>query len=212
MDSLSSLDCYLDHPEGEFNSGLFDYHAELLKLARRLTRTFALTLHLPEDVFDQYIKRPDAGMRVLHYPAQTRSRDDQQGIGAHTDVECFTIVTQDDAGGLEVLNKKGHWVKAKPIPGSFVVNIADCFQRQMNDFFVSTVHRVINESGKECYSAPLFLGLRSEQSVGPRANLHRRTEPHEVSGHDCRRVLRLEDQQAEKLRAAECCTCKHVVV
>lgn len=73
----------------EFKKGLFDYHAELLKLSRRLTRTFALAFHLPEDVFDQYIKRPEAGMRVLHYPAQTRSRDEQQGIGAHTDVECF---------------------------------------------------------------------------------------------------------------------------
>ena len=87
--------------------------------------------------------------------------------GAHTDVECFTIVTQDDCGGLEVLSKQGRWIRAKPVPGSFVVNIADCFMRQTNDFFVSTVHRVINESGKERYSAPFFFGFDRSKVLNP---------------------------------------------
>lgn len=65
----------------EFRQALHAYHTELLQLSRRLSRIFALALRLPEDSFDQYIKRPEAGMRVLHYPAQQRSRDDQQGIG-----------------------------------------------------------------------------------------------------------------------------------
>lgn len=98
-------------------------------------------------------------MRILHYPEQKHSVEDQNGIGAHTDAECFTIVTQDSAGGLEVLSKGGTWIKAEPMPGSFVVNIADCFMRQTNDFFVSTVHRVINKSGRERYSAPFFFGF-----------------------------------------------------
>ena len=88
-----------------------------------------------------------------------KSVDDQLGIGAHTDFECFTFVTQDETGGLEVLSKSGYWVKAKPIHGSLVVNIADCFMRQTNDFFVSTVHRVVNQSGVERYSCPFFFGF-----------------------------------------------------
>ena len=68
-------------------------------------------------------------------------------------------VTQDDSGGLEVLGKNGSWIKADPVPNSFMVNIADCFMCQTNDFFVSTVHRVINKSGKERYSAPFFFGF-----------------------------------------------------
>lgn len=106
-------------------------------------------------------------MRILHYPEQKHSVDDQNGIGAHTDVECFTIVTQDSAGGLEVLSKSGAWIKAKPIPGSFVVNIADSFMRQTNDFFVSTIHRVINKSGKERYSAPFFFGFDRAKLLEP---------------------------------------------
>lgn len=150
-----------------FREGLFAYHTQLLQLSRRLTKVFALALHLPEDFFDEYTKRPEAGMRILHYPEQIESADEQQGIGAHTDVECFTIVTQDDSGGLEVLSKSGNWIKADPIPGSFVVNIADCFMRQTNDFFVSTVHRVINKSGKERYSAPFFFGFDREKLLEP---------------------------------------------
>ncbi|KAI1778578.1 putative isopenicillin N synthetase [Hypoxylon cercidicola] len=142
-----------------FREGLYAYHTQLLRLSRRLARIFALALHLPEEYFDQYVKQPEAGMRILHYPEQKHTADEQNGIGAHTDVECFTIVTQDSAGGLEVLSKNGNWVKAEPIPDSFVVNIADCFMRQTNDFFVSTVHRVINKSGKERYSAPFFFGF-----------------------------------------------------
>lgn len=70
------------------------------------------------------------------------------------------MVTQDSTpSGLEVLSKSGHWVKAPPVPGAFVVNIADCFMRQTNDYFVSTVHRVVNRSGRERYSLPFFFGF-----------------------------------------------------
>lgn len=142
-----------------FRKAMYAYHTPLVQFSRKLTRTFALALDLPETYFDAYVARPEAGMRILHYPQQQHSIDDQNGIGAHTDVECFTIVTQDDCGGLQVLSKSGQWINAKPVPGSFVVNIADCFMRQTNDFFVSTVHRVINKSGRERYSAPFFWGF-----------------------------------------------------
>lgn len=150
-----------------FREGLYAYHTKLLQLSRRLTRIFALALHLPEDSFDEYIRQPEAGARILHYPQQSASVDEQNGIGAHTDVECFTIVNQDETGGLEVLSKTGAWVKARPIPGSFVVNIADAFMRQTNDFFVSTIHRVINRNGRERYSAPFFFGFDRAKLLEP---------------------------------------------
>ncbi|KAL3490203.1 hypothetical protein BJX62DRAFT_207638 [Aspergillus germanicus] len=54
---------------------------------------------------------------------QTTHRDEQNGIGAHTDVEFFTIIAC-DTEGLEVLGKSRNWIKVKPIPGAFVVNFA----------------------------------------------------------------------------------------
>jgi isopenicillin N synthase-like dioxygenase len=121
---------------------------------------------MPENAFDEYVHRPEAGMRILRYPEQKASRDEQTGIGSHTDVECFTIVTQDSAG-LEVLNKDGSWIKVQPVKDAFVVNIADCFMRQTNDFFVSTIHRVINENGKERYSVPFFWGFSRNAVLNP---------------------------------------------
>ncbi len=61
----------------------------------------------------------------------------------------------------------GDWIQATPIPSSLVVNIADAFMRQTNDFFVSTVHRVINHSGRERYSAPFFFGFDREKLLHP---------------------------------------------
>ncbi|KAH7028091.1 uncharacterized protein B0I36DRAFT_328598 [Microdochium trichocladiopsis] len=150
-----------------FQEGVMAYHAQLLRFSRRLARIFALALHMPEDYFDAYTAQPEAGMRILHYPEQEHSVDEQNGIGAHTDVESFTIVTQDDTGGLEVLGKDGHWIKATPVPGAFVVNIADCFMRQTNDFFVSTIHRVVNKSGRERYSVPFFFGFDRSMRLDP---------------------------------------------
>ncbi|KAK5206090.1 hypothetical protein LTR41_008372 [Exophiala xenobiotica] len=150
----------------EFKKRLCAYQTEMIRLARRLTRMFALALHIPENSFDDVVKRPEAGARILHYPKQEASRDDQNGIGAHTDVEYFTIITA-DTEGLEVLSKSGRWIKVKPTPGSFIVNIADCFMRQTNDFFVSTVHRVINESGRERYSVPFFWGFDRQSVLNP---------------------------------------------
>lgn len=150
-----------------FREGLYAYHTTLLQFSRRLTRVFALALDVPEDTFDKYVKHPEAEMRLSHYPDQKVSIDDQHGLSGHTDFESFTIVTQNDIAGLEVLSKAGHWIKAPPVPGSFVINIADCLMRQTNDYFKSTVHRVINQSGNERYSIPFFFGFDTTMKLEP---------------------------------------------
>ncbi|KIV93483.1 hypothetical protein PV10_04694 [Exophiala mesophila] len=150
-----------------FKEALYEHHSKLLSLARRMVRVFALALHLPENFFDDYVDRPEAAMRIAHYPQQEASSLDQLGIGAHTDFECFTLLTQDHNGGLEVLSKSGYWINAKPIPGAMVVNIADCLMRQTNDYFVSTVHRVVNKTGAERYSCPFFFGFNKDKKLEP---------------------------------------------
>ncbi|KAF8956978.1 hypothetical protein BDZ97DRAFT_136092 [Flammula alnicola] len=147
-----------------FKEATLDYYHRVLQVGQLLFPLFALALDLPENFFDDKTTKPAAIMRLLHYPPQSPTSFEtdpdgrQIGIGAHTDYECFTILWQDRAGGLQVQNTSGKWVDAVPIPGTLVVNLGDQFARWTNDIFKSTLHRVINRSGLERYSIPLFFG------------------------------------------------------
>ncbi|KAJ3575865.1 hypothetical protein NP233_g806 [Leucocoprinus birnbaumii] len=147
----------------EFREAVLAYYHSALRLGKLLFPLFALALDLPETFFDDKTTKPAAIMRLLHYPPQSPTKldtqDDRQiGIGSHTDYECFTILWQDAAGGLQVQNPSGKWIDAVPIPGTVVVNLGDQLSRWTNDVFKSAVHRVINRSGLERYSIPLFFG------------------------------------------------------
>ncbi|KAI0149326.1 2OG-Fe(II) oxygenase [Pestalotiopsis sp. NC0098] len=152
-----------------FKAAILEYWRSCLRLARALVRSFALSLHLPEDYFDAKFSYPDATFCVNYYPPlqQVKSpadEDTEVSIGSHTDFQLFTMLWQDSTGGLQVLNKQGQWIKAKPIEGTFVVNIADYMQRITNDLYVSTVHRVQNWSGNERISMPFFFGFNLNES------------------------------------------------
>jgi hypothetical protein len=57
-----------------FKDALYEHHAQLLQLARKMVRSFALALNLEESYFDRYIEEPSAAMRITHYPQQDVSR------------------------------------------------------------------------------------------------------------------------------------------
>ena len=142
-----------------FRPAVYGYFERALDLGHLLFRAFAMALDLPEDFFEDKIDKPMAQLRLLYYPPPQGPIDPSWiGIGAHTDYECFTILWQDDAGGLQVGNRAGNWVEATPIPGSFVVNIGDMMMRWTNGRFASTPHRVINTSDRARYSMPFFFG------------------------------------------------------
>ena len=137
----------------QFRREVGGYYQQVAELARLLFRGFALGLGLPEDRFEGWLRSPPSQLRLIHYPYNPDAHD-REGVGAHTDYECFTILSS-TAPGLEVMNDEGRWIDAPPIEGCFVVNIGELLEAWTNREFVATSHRV-RAVKEERYSFPFF--------------------------------------------------------
>lgn len=144
-----------------FRQACETYAAAMERLGRHLMGLIALGLNLPRTHFEPFMQDPMPILRLLHYPPQQASQlDDQIGSGAHTDWGGITLLAQDDAGGLQVRDELGRWLDARPIEGSFVVNLGDLMQRWTNDAYRSTLHRVVNaSSGRDRHSIAYFFDI-----------------------------------------------------
>jgi isopenicillin N synthase-like dioxygenase len=140
-----------------FRAAIDAYRAALDRVAREVIRLIAVALALPEDALDPYFAQPTSFLRLLHYPPHpVDAPGDQFGSAPHTDYGIITLLAQDDSGGLQVRPREGSWIDAAPLPGTFVLNVADMLARWTNDRFISTPHRVVNLSGGDRYSLPFF--------------------------------------------------------
>lgn len=164
-------------PEGlpGFRPAMTAYFDAAYALAADVVRALAASLDLPDGHFDAYLADGAATLRLLHYPPQPPNPSPgEKGCGAHTDFGGITLLAQDDCGGLQVWDAQANcWIDAPPLPGCYVVNIGDLFARWTNGRYRSTLHRVINTSGRERHSIPFFFtgnpGHRVECLPGCRA-------------------------------------------
>jgi isopenicillin N synthase-like dioxygenase len=152
-----------------FRDAVMRYYGLMDALMRRLLQGFALAAELPRDGFDRLFTKPLTQMRLLHYPAQDVPQGNMIGARAHRDFGFFTILLQDDVGGLEVSNQAGEWVVAPPIEGTFVINVAEMLKLATNGRFASALHRVINRYGRERYSVPFFANPSFDAVLEPLA-------------------------------------------
>lgn len=147
-------------PEGlpEFRPAMQAYFAAAQALAADVIRALAASLELPADHFEAYLADAAATLRLLHYPPQPPDPSPgEKGCGAHTDFGGVTLLLQDDCGGLQVWDADAEaWVDAPPLAGTYVVNIGDLVARWTNGRYRSTLHRVVNVSGRERHSIPFF--------------------------------------------------------
>ncbi|MCJ1306991.1 hypothetical protein MMC25_000635 [Agyrium rufum] len=116
-------------------------------------------------------------LRLLHYPPVEREvleRGEAVRMPAHTDWSSFTLLFQDEVGGLEFEdpNDRNAYVKATPVPGTCALNVGDMLQRMTNDLFPSATHRVtlppLDEQSsmtKARYSIPYFVAPDSKETI-----------------------------------------------
>jgi isopenicillin N synthase-like dioxygenase len=135
------------------------YMAGATHAAGKLMEGVSLSLGLDDGYFARtYTGEPTILFRIFHYPArrpEAAAYARSWGVGEHTDYGLLTLLAQDRHGGLQV-KTPGGWIEAPPIEGALVCNIGDMLERLTGGRFKSTPHRVLNESGEDRLSFPLF--------------------------------------------------------
>ena len=144
------------------------YYVAIEGLAGHLQRGFSMTLDVDLARFHRLFERSQSRLKLNHYPPQDApERLDEIGVLPHSDTGAFTILWQDDHGGLEVENKGGEWVGVPPVPETFVINLGNVMQMWSFGRFSSTPHRVINRSGCDRYSIPFFVNPGHQVLIEP---------------------------------------------
>lgn len=140
------------------------YYNHLRALSKQIFQAFALALGTDEHFFDEKITNAPSQLRLIHYPYNPNVQD-AEGIGAHTDYECFTLLLP-TAPGLQILNKVGKWVDIPLIPNTLVMNIGDMMEILSNGKYLATKHRV-KKVAEERYSFPLFCACNYDTIIEP---------------------------------------------
>ena len=132
-----------------------------------------MALLQPVDRFDAaFAREPVQHLKLIRYPGVAADRQSQQGVGAHKDSGCLSLLQQDRQGGLQVLlagqtpGEPERWIDVPPLPGTLVVNLGEVLEILTGGFLRATVHRVISPpQAVDRLSLAFFLGPRLDAEL-----------------------------------------------
>jgi isopenicillin N synthase-like dioxygenase len=108
-------------------------------------------------------------LRILRYPPLTGQEDPSAlRAAAHGDINFITILPASNEPGLQVMDKDGTWHDVPCDFGTIAINVGDMLQELTQNYYPSTLHRVVNptlnspEAKRSRISLPLFLHPRPE--------------------------------------------------
>jgi len=174
-----------------FREALTAYHDEVESLSYRFVHLIEEAFDIPIGTLNHFFGRqmphsaeskddanpemrdflpPQHRIKLLRYPpSPPRAQEASQGVGAHKDSSGWlTFLYQvGSEEGLEVLSSSGEWLRAQPVPNSFVVNFGNAFEAATKGAVKATVHRVIapGPTSNVRYSIPFFMGLPLDMTV-----------------------------------------------
>jgi isopenicillin N synthase-like dioxygenase len=168
---------------------------DVFKFARKLLQIFALALGIEETDLDETFRYPLNDITMQYYPIQKSNT--QSSITPHADyggmysilfshlltslnlrtctnssvIKGFTLLYQDQVGGLEVLNANGNWIPAPPKEHAYVVNTGSYMEVLSNKRFTATVHRAFGNPLCERFSLPFFFNPDPTSIITPHPKL-----------------------------------------
>ncbi|KAM3569081.1 hypothetical protein VYU27_008809 [Nannochloropsis oceanica] len=159
-----------------FAPAIAAYYQAMETLSSSLLELFALALSLPPSFFTSLMIGHCSALRLLNYPPLPPSFPPSLRASPHTDYGILTLL-RSGGRGLEVLRRRegereggGEWVAVPEVGDSFVVNLGDLMGRWTNDWWVSTMHRVVEEGegeggGKRRQTMAFFCNLPARVMV-----------------------------------------------
>lgn len=153
-----------------FRDVIGQYTLELKKLAEKLLECLSINLGLEPNFLREAVGELHQDLLINHYPPCPKP-DLAVGANKHTDLGAVTCLWQlEDVIGLQVL-KDNEWVPVKPLPGAYIINVADMVEIATNGIYKSVTHRAVVNTSRRRVSIAAFYDLNPEAIVKPAPQL-----------------------------------------
>lgn len=156
---------------GQLKFAVLQYWAECERLTQLLLAAIAEYFTIDASILLRAMQKSLSNMTLLHYPA-SKIAEGHSGIHPHKDTDVLTILAPDSVGGL-YLRPAGsqQWITAHAPADALIINVGDMLEIWSGGYFMSTPHKVVNNSGLDRYSFPYFAVPRFDVLVQPLINL-----------------------------------------
>jgi len=147
----------------QFQKDISNFFDSCARASSEILTTLAMSFGLGPDYFTQYHRQADCTMELKRYPprqVQTpktisiagaehiqlpvkATKEQECHLNPHVDLSTISILVQNQSPGFQVRTKDGSWIDAPALQDCILINTGDVMHRWTNQYFPSTIHRVL---------------------------------------------------------------------
>jgi isopenicillin N synthase-like dioxygenase len=104
---------------------------------------------ITESLVDAVASSERLVLRISNYPEPVASDGHSQLINAeHEDINLITLLPAATAGGLEVKDRAGDWIRIEPVQDNLLVFCGDMLAECSGGYYSATKHRVASDKSR----------------------------------------------------------------